>query len=170
PVAPQEELRRIMPVLEKLILQKLPVPISIDTTKAVVARRALEAGAHIVNDQTALRADPEMAGVAAEYGAPVVLMHNQRGTEYRDMLGEIIQYFRESIEIGERAGLKREKMIVDPGFGFGKTVAQNLEVLRRLGEFACLGLPVLVGTSRKSMMSAPSSTICQARAQALSGS
>ncbi|MEW6424488.1 MAG: dihydropteroate synthase [Bacillota bacterium] len=152
PVEPAEELRRILPVLEKLILQKLPAPVSIDTTKAVVARAALAAGAHIVNDQTALRADPQMAAVVADYGVPVILMHNRSGTEYRDLLGEIVSYFRESIAIGERAGISRQQMIIDPGFGFGKTVEQNLEVLRRLNELACLGLPVLVGTSRKSII------------------
>lgn len=152
PVEPEEELRRILPVLEKLIAEKIPVPVSIDTTKAVVARAALAAGAHIINDQTALRGDPQMAGTAVEYGAPVILMHNQSGTEYRDLLGEIVHYFRASFEIAEGAGLSREKLIIDPGFGFGKTVAQNLEVLRRLGELACLGRPVLVGTSRKSMI------------------
>ncbi|MGB9904642.1 MAG: dihydropteroate synthase [Desulfotomaculales bacterium] len=152
PVPPEEELRRILPVLEKLLLKKIPVPVSVDTTKAEVARRALEAGAHIINDQRALRGDPAMAEVAAAYGVPVILMHNRRGTDYTDMVGEIVRYFRESMEIAERAGVDREKIIIDPGFGFGKTVEQNLEVLRRLGELACLGKPVLVGTSRKSMI------------------
>jgi dihydropteroate synthase len=152
PVPPEEELRRVLPVLEKLLLKKIPVPVSVDTTKAEVARRALEAGAHLINDQRALRGDPAMAEVAAGFGVPVILMHNRRGTEYRDMMGEIIGYFRESMEIAERAGVDREKIIIDPGFGFGKTVEQNLEVLRRLGELACLGRPVLVGTSRKSMI------------------
>lgn len=152
PVPPEEELRRILPVLEKLLLEKIPVPVSVDTTKAAVARRVLDAGAHLINDQRALRGDPAMAEVVAAYGVPVVLMHNRRGTDYTDMMGEIVRYFRESMEIAERAGVDREKIIIDPGFGFGKTVEQNLEVLRRLGELACLGRPVLVGTSRKSMI------------------
>ncbi|MGQ9824046.1 MAG: dihydropteroate synthase [Desulfotomaculales bacterium] len=152
PVPAEEELRRILPVLERLLLKKIPVPVSVDTTKAEVARRALEAGAHLINDQRALRGDPAMAEVTAAYGVPVILMHNRRGTDYTDMMGEIIGYFRESMEIAERAGVDREKIIIDPGFGFGKTVEQNLEVLRRLGELACLGRPVLVGTSRKSMI------------------
>ena len=152
PVPPAEELRRVLPVLERLIAEKIPVPVSVDTTKAEVARAALAAGAHIINDQTALRADPQMAGTAAEARAPVILMHNQSGTEYQDLLGEIVHYFRVSFEIAEREGLSREQLIIDPGFGFGKTVEQNLEVLRRLSELACLGRPVLVGTSRKSMI------------------
>ena len=152
PVEPGEELRRILPVLEKLILQKIPAPVSIDTTKAVVARATLEAGAHIINDQTALLGDPQMAGVIAEHSIPVILMHNKIDPEYRDILGEIVHYFRARIEIAERKGLSREKIIIDPGFGFGKTAQQNLEVLRRLDELACLGRPVLVGTSRKSMI------------------
>jgi len=151
PVAEEEELRRVMPVLEKLV-GEVPVPISIDTTKAGVARRALEAGAHIINDQWALRADPAMAAVAAEFNAPVVLMHNRQGTEYRDMMGEMIDFFRESIAMAEKAGLSRDQIIIDPGIGFGKTLEQNLEVMRRLRELDCLGLPVLLGTSRKSLI------------------
>ncbi|OAT80691.1 dihydropteroate synthase [Desulfotomaculum copahuensis] len=146
-----EELRRVMPVLEKLPAE-IDVPVSIDTTKAGVARRALEAGAHIINDQWALRADPDLAGVAAGYDAPMILMHNQQGTEYRDMMGDMIAFFRESMAIAERAGLCRDKIIIDPGIGFGKTLEQNLEVMRRLRELDCLGRPVLLGTSRKSLI------------------
>lgn len=151
PVPLEEELRRVMPVLERLV-QEVSVPISVDTTKAEVARQALECGAHIINDQWALRADPEMAGVVARYGAPVVLMHNQRGTEYRDLMGDMVQFFQESIGLAGAAGIPREKIIIDPGIGFGKTVEQNLEVLARLEELSCLGLPVLLGTSRKSVI------------------
>lgn len=151
PVPADEELRRVMPVLE-LLVREVPVPVSVDTTKAVVARRALEAGAHIINDQWALRADPEMARVVAEYGAPLIIMHNQRGTEYRDLMGDIVLFLEESIEMAERAGIPRERIIVDPGIGFGKTVEQNLEVIRRLRELDCLGRPVLLGTSRKSVI------------------
>jgi dihydropteroate synthase len=149
PVDEAEELARIMPVLERLV-KEIQVPISLDTTKAPVARQALEAGAHIINDQRGLQGDPALAGVAAEYGAPLVLMHNQKGTSYRELVGDIVEYFRESIRLAEQAGISREKLIIDPGFGFGKTPGQNLELLRRLKDLSCLGLPVLTGTSRKS--------------------
>jgi len=151
-VEPSEQIKRILPVLEKLVLEKIPVPISIDTTKTEVAGRALETGAHIVNDQKALRDDPGMSGLLVRYDVPVIIMHNQQGMEYREMVAEIINYFRESIDIASQAGLPRQKIIIDPGFGFGKTVEQNLEMLRRLPELACLDLPVLVGTSRKSII------------------
>ncbi|MQL53289.1 dihydropteroate synthase [Desulfofundulus thermobenzoicus] len=151
PIPVEEELRRVTPVLEKLA-GEIPVPISVDTTKAEVARRAMEAGAHIINDQWALRADPEMAAVAARYDAPLILMHNQQGTEYRDLMGDMIRFFRESIAMAEEAGVCRDKIIIDPGIGFGKTLEQNLEVMFRLRELDCLGLPVLLGTSRKSLI------------------
>ena len=148
-VEADEELARVIPVLQRLV-SALPVPISIDTTKPVVAKAALEVGVHIINDQWALRSDPAMAGVAAEYGAPLVLMHNQQGTSYRDLTGDLVGFFRESVSLAAAAGLARDRLIIDPGFGFGKTPTQNLELLRRLKELRCLGLPVLVGTSRKS--------------------
>lgn len=148
PVAAEEELARVMPVLERLV-GAVRVPLSIDTSKAEVARRALDAGVHIVNDQRAL-ADPDMAEVVAGAGVPVVLMHNQDGTAYRDMMGDINAYFVERIRKAVRAGIARENIILDPGFGFGKTAAQNLEVVRRLGELAGLGHPILLGPSRKS--------------------
>lgn len=151
PVAEEEELERVMPVLKRLI-NEIPAPVSIDTTKANVARRALEAGAHILNDQRSLRSDPEMASVAAEYGVPVIFMHNQKGTEYRDLIGDMVEYFQGSIEIAMAAGVPPESVIVDPGIGFGKTVEQNLEAIRRLGELRCLGRPILLGTSRKSVI------------------
>lgn len=151
PVGLEEELRRVMPVLE-LLVKEIEVPISVDTFKAEVARQALEMGAHIINDQWALRADPEMASVAARYDAPVIIMHNQQGTDYQELMGDMVRYFRESIAIAEQSGLSREKIIIDPGIGFGKTLEQNLETMRRLRELGCLGLPVLLGTSRKSLI------------------
>ncbi|MGQ9558553.1 MAG: dihydropteroate synthase [Desulfurispora sp.] len=151
PVPVEEELRRILPVL-RLLLQHLDVPISVDTFTPEVARAALEEGAHILNDQWALQRDPAMAGVAARYQVPVVLMHNQQGTQYRDLMGDMLAFFRRSIDIAVQAGLPRHQLIIDPGIGFGKTLAQNLEVMRRLSELATLGLPVLLGTSRKSMI------------------
>lgn len=149
PVDAEEELARVIPVLKELV-KEVPVPVSIDTSKAAVARLALESGAHMLNDQWALRADPAMAGLAAEYGVPIVLMHNQEGTGYSDLTGDMIAYFQESINLALGAGMDRKKIIIDPGIGFGKTAGQNLEALRRLRELRCLGLPVLIGTSRKS--------------------
>ncbi|MBF7082761.1 dihydropteroate synthase [Desulfallas sp. Bu1-1] len=151
PVSVEEELDRVIPVLRALV-REIKLPVSVDTTKAQVARRALEEGAHIINDQWALRADPDMAALAAEYNVPLVLMHNQHGTDYRDLMGDMVQFFRESIDMAIRAGVARENIIIDPGIGFGKTVEQNLEALRRLRELDCLGLPVLLGTSRKSLI------------------
>jgi len=151
PVSVEEELERVMPVVRALV-GEVSVPISIDTTKSEVARQALEAGVHIVNDQWALRADKNIAELAAGYGAPLIIMHNQHGTEYRDLMGDMVRYFEESIEMAVEAGVPRDNIIVDPGIGFGKTLEQNLEVMRRLRELDCLGLPVLLGTSRKSMI------------------
>ncbi|MDD4239346.1 MAG: dihydropteroate synthase [Desulfotomaculaceae bacterium] len=148
-VEAEEELARVIPVLKRLV-GSLPVPVSIDTTKPAVAREALEVGAHMLNDQWALRSAPAMAGLAAEYGSPLVLMHNQQGSSYRDLTGDLVAYFQESVSLAAAAGVARDRLIIDPGFGFGKTPAQNLELLRRMKELRCLGLPVLVGTSRKS--------------------
>lgn len=147
----EEEMKRIMPVLSRLV-RELDIPVSVDTTKAPVAARALEEGAHIINDQWALRSDPEMAGVAARYRVPLIIMHNQHGTEYRDLMGDMVEYFRGSLALAREAGIDRNKIIIDPGIGFGKTLDQNLEAMRRLKELECLGLPVLLGASRKSMI------------------
>nr|WP_205664624.1 dihydropteroate synthase [Ammonifex thiophilus] len=150
PVEAEEELRRVIPVLEA-ILPEVPVPISIDTSKAVVAEEALRRGAHLINDQRAL-ADPNMAAVVARYEAPVVLMHNPSTPQYRDFMGDIIDHLAERVEYAEASGIPREHIILDPGIGFGKTPEQNLEVVRRLDELKSLGLPVLVGPSRKSFI------------------
>ncbi len=151
PLPAAEEIRRIMPVLERL-LEELEVPISVDTYKAETARAVLKAGAHMINDVWGLQYDPDLAEVAASYDVPVVLMHNQHGYEYRDLMGDIIRYLRRSIKIAEAAGVRPEQIVVDPGIGFGKTTEQNLEVLRRLGELRSLGKPILLGTSRKSVI------------------
>jgi dihydropteroate synthase len=119
-----------------------------------VARRALELGARLINDQWGLQGDPGMAFVAAELNVPVIAMHNQRGSRYDDLMADIIASLHRSLERADESGLGREQVIVDPGFGFGKTSAQNLEVLRRLGELKTLGRPILIGTSRKSMIGA----------------
>ncbi|MBI2874694.1 MAG: dihydropteroate synthase, partial [Firmicutes bacterium] len=148
-IGEEEELRRIRPVLERL-LRECGAPVSVDTYKASVARAALEMGAHMINDIGGLRADPAMPGVLASYGAPAVIMHNKREAIYRDVMGEVISFLRKGIDLAVEAGLPRERIVVDPGFGFGKTPAHNLTVLRRLREIRSLGVPVMIGTSRKS--------------------
>lgn len=151
PVTVEEELRRILPVLERLA-PVCRVPISIDTTKAEVARRAVALGATLINDQQGLQGESDMAAVAAGLDVPVIAMHNQRGTAYDDLMPDIIAWLRRSLARADEAGLGRERVIVDPGFGFGKTPVQNLEVLRRLAELKTLERPILIGTSRKSMI------------------
>ncbi len=159
PVSAEEELRRVLPVVEALRAQALPARISIDTRKAAVARAALAAGAEIVNDVSALRADPEMAGVVASAGADCCLMHMrgepatmQDDPRYEDVVFEVRAFLQERVEFAAGAGIARERMLVDPGIGFGKTDAHNLELLRRLRELADLGVPVAVGTSRKGFL------------------
>jgi dihydropteroate synthase len=147
----EEEWLRLEPILKRL-LEQVSVPISIDTYKASVAAKALEAGAHIINDIWGLQKDPEIAQVVGEYQAPVVVMHNQDGTDYRHMMGDIFAFLRKSIEMAEANGLAGDQIILDPGIGFGKTTEQNLEVMARLSEFKTLGHPILLGTSRKSMI------------------
>jgi dihydropteroate synthase len=150
PVSVEEELRRVIPLILRL-KERLRIPISIDTYKAEVARQAIDAGAGLINDVWALKRDPDLAGVAAESGVPIILMHNQRGVHYRDLLPDVADDLRRSMEQAETAGVPREQILVDPGIGFGKTPAHNLELLRRLAEFkAALGRPLVVGTSRKS--------------------
>jgi len=151
PVDAIEEINRVVPVIE-VLAKELNVPISVDTSKAVVADRALKAGAHIVNDVWGLQKDEALAEVIARYGAGVVMMHNSNNCEYRDLMGDIIKFLRKSIEIAEKTGIRRENMVVDPGIGFGKNLNHNLEVMRRLKELSTLNLPVLLGTSRKSMI------------------
>jgi len=160
PVTLQEELRRVLPVVEALAAET-QTPISIDTYKPAVARQALAAGASIVNDISGLHADEEMPRVAAEAGAAVVIMHirgtprdMQKDPRYADVIGEISDYLEEGIGRAEAAGVTRNQIVVDPGIGFGKTLEHNLEILRRLREFRCLGCPLMVGTSRKSMIGA----------------
>ncbi len=162
PVPAGEELERIIPVIRAL-RRELDAPISVDTYKAEVAEQAIKAGAQIINDISGLRADPRMAGVAARHEAPVIIMHRKGDPEvmqvdpafpceYEDLVAEILAYLQESVGIAEAAGVPRERLIIDPGIGFGKTLEQNLEILRRLGEFRALGLPILLGTSRKSFI------------------
>jgi dihydropteroate synthase len=147
-----EELRRVVPVLERLT----DLPVSIDTTKAEVARRALELGAELVNDVTALRGDPELAEVVASSGAYLCLMHMrgeprtmQDAPTYDDVAADVASVLEERLRFAVDAGIPEERICLDPGFGFGKTVEQNFELLGRLGEIVALGRPVLVGLSRK---------------------
>ncbi len=154
-ITADEELARIMPVLEKIV-PGLGVPVSVDTCKGTVARAALEAGAHLINDTSGLTHDPEMASVACRYGAPLVLMHMkgrprdmQDNPVYHDLISEIYASLGKSVDTARQAGIGKEHLIIDPGIGFGKTAQHNLEILRRLPEFASLGYPMLLGVSRK---------------------
>lgn len=149
PISADEELRRLLPALEAISAQ-VSLPISVDTYKPEVARPALDAGATIINDIWGLKADPKLAQVAAESGAPLILMHNQNTREYKDLLPDISASLNHSVQQALDAGVPRENIILDPGFGFGKTPDHNLEVLHRLSEFKSLGYPLLMGTSRKS--------------------
>lgn len=149
PVKAEDELWRVVPAI-RAITRAVPVPVSVDTSKASVAEAALTAGAHMVNDVWALRKDPELAEVVAKARVPVILMHNQEGTEYRDLMSDIIRSLSQSIDAAIEAGVDENNIIIDPGIGFGKTPAHNLEVLARLAELRVLGRPILVGTSRKS--------------------
>ncbi|HVC42813.1 MAG TPA: dihydropteroate synthase [Candidatus Saccharimonadales bacterium] len=149
-VSAEIELSRVLPVV-RVLSERLPVPISIDTRKATVAAAALDAGAVIVNDVWGLRGDPDMAAVIASHpGTGVVAMHNQRGTEYGDLMEDVCLGLRESLAVAEKAGIHASQVIIDPGFGFAKTPAHNLELIRRLGELKGMGHAVLIGPSRKS--------------------
>ncbi|MBI3362176.1 MAG: dihydropteroate synthase, partial [Chloroflexi bacterium] len=167
PISAEEELRRVIPVIHKLAAQA-QAPISVDTYKAEVARQAIAAGAAMVNDVWGLRMDSNMGRVVAECGVPVVVMHNRSrpkdavqeaqlggryvGVEYEELMGDIARELRASVELALAAGVAPERIIVDPGIGFGKTVEQNLELIRRLDELTALGYPLLVGPSRKSFV------------------
>ena len=151
PLPLAEELRRVVPLIQ-LLAEQLPpeIMISIDTYKAEVARQALDAGASIINDTTALRGDPAMAALAAEREVPVILMANMREYQKREIVSDVTRFLARSIEQALDAGVAWERIIVDPGIGFGTTPEENLTLLRRLGELRALGRPILLGTSRKS--------------------
>jgi dihydropteroate synthase len=158
PVELEEELRRVIPVIESLE-KEADVPISIDTNKSAVAQRAIEAGAQIINDISGLHFDPTLAQVAAREDIPLVLMHirgtpetMQKDVHYGSLFSEIIRYLKDSIQMAESAGLDPGQIIVDPGIGFGKTVEDNLLILKHLYEFRILGKAILLGTSRKSFI------------------
>ena len=158
PVSEAEEIRRVVPVIEALA-HRVKIPISIDTSKAAVARQALNVGASMINDISALRADPALAGVAADSGVPVILMH-MKGTPgnmqvspmYDDLFGEIITFLERAVATAEENGIQRSRIIIDPGIGFGKTVRHNLLLLKHLASFETMKLPVLIGTSRKAFI------------------
>ena len=156
PVPVDEELRRVLPVLEEVAAS---LPVSIDTARAEVARRALALGAELVNDVTALRADPDLAGVVADSGSYLCLMHMrgeprtmQRDPTYEDVVSEVKAFLEERLASAVGSGIAEERICLDPGIGFGKTPEQNFEVIRRLGELTALGRPIVVGFSRKSSL------------------
>jgi dihydropteroate synthase len=152
PVTEAEELRRLLPAIER-VRAVCRRPLSVDTAKAAVARAALAAGATWVNDIRGLQGDPEMAGVVAEAGASVVIMHNQQGTDYPDgLIPAINRYFEAALRIAARAGIAPGRVVLDPGIGFAKTAEQSLAVLHQLREFRHFGLPLLLGASRKSVI------------------
>jgi dihydropteroate synthase len=168
PVDADEEIRRVIPIIRAIAEEMPQTLISVDTYKASVAEAALNAGAHIVNDVWGLRADPELASVVTRFGCPVILMHNRSnpasvevrdqlgnayiGAEYDNLLEEVKAELLESVQIAEQAGVRSESIILDPGIGFGKTIAENLELNDRLDEIRLLGYPVLLGPSRKSFI------------------
>lgn len=152
-ISAEEEIARIGPVIAALLSQ-LPVPVSVDTYKPAVARAALQAGAHLLNDIHGLQRDPEMARLAAEFGCAVIVMHQD--AEFRETPGDVVEklkdFFNRSLEIAGRTGIAEDRIILDPGIGFAKTQEQNMEILARLAELKTLGFPLLLGASRKSVI------------------
>ncbi|NOU98292.1 dihydropteroate synthase [Paenibacillus sp. LMG 31456] len=148
----EQELERVIPVVKAIREAGLQVPLSIDTYKAEVARQALEAGAHILNDIWGLKKDSDMARIAADYDCPIVLMHNRVEAVYDNFIHDVIQDLRECIRLAHEAGVKDEQIILDPGIGFAKSYEQNLQLMNELHRIVDLGYPVLLGTSRKSMI------------------
>ncbi len=151
PVSVSEELSRVIPAIERLA-GELSVPISIDTYKSQVARRAVAAGARMINDVWGLKQDPGLAQVVAEAGVPLVLASNQRDKPCPDIIAEVISSLKKSIKLARAAGVAEQDIIIDPGIGFGKSLEQNLELIGRLAELKSLGRPILLGTSRKSVI------------------
>ena len=158
PVSVDEEIERVIPVIEKLADQ-VTIPISIDTMKAEVARRAIDAGASMINDVSALRFDPAMGEVARQFETPVVLMHMlgspktmQDSPTYDNLIADISDFLKDAIERAQKQGISKSKLIIDPGIGFGKTVSHNLFLIRHLYAFAALEVPILIGPSRKAFI------------------
>jgi len=158
PIELEEELRRVIPVIESLA-KEVDVPISIDTYKSTVAKRAIEAGAEMINDISGLHFDPDLGQVAAKEDVPIILMHirgtpetMQKDVHYDSLFSEILQYLKDSVQRAESTGLDPRQIIIDPGIGFGKTLKDNLLIIKNLSEFRILGKPILLGTSRKSFI------------------
>jgi dihydropteroate synthase len=163
PITAEEEIRRVIPVIQKLV-SLVDVPISLDSSKYEVARQALEAGAGILNDQWGLKTEPKLAELAAKFNAPIILMSNQRDiggyavvngrdtAGYKDVMNEVKTSLQHSARIAQLAGVPEENIIIDPGIGFGKTWQQDIEIIRQLRELTELGYPILMGTSRKSLI------------------
>jgi dihydropteroate synthase len=152
PVPANEEVRRVVPVIAAVRAAEHDVPISVDTTKAAVADAAVSAGANLINDVWGVGADDSLARLAATHGVPLVVMHNRPEPRYRQLMPEIIDDLRAALDRALRLGVRWDNLIVDPGFGFGKTPDHNLELLRELGNLRTLGRPILLGTSRKSTL------------------
>nr|WP_231572126.1 dihydropteroate synthase [Pontibacillus halophilus] len=151
PVSEEEELRRILPVIQALH-SEISIPISVDTYKAEVARQAIEAGASIINDVWGAKKEPNIAEVAAELNVPIILMHNQSERSYVNLIDDMLKGLQESVAIALKAGVKEENIVLDPGVGFAKTAEDNIQVMRNLEAFTTLPYPVLLGTSRKSFI------------------
>ena len=158
PTAIEEECRRVLPVIEQ-VAKRTSLPLSIDTSKADVAKRALDAGVNMINDVTALRGDPEMASVVASTGAGVILMHMQGNPQnmqnepmYTSLLEEVCAFLRTQLQVAQMAGVHADQIFLDPGIGFGKTLTHNLTLLRQLKTFLALGQPLVIGPSRKSFL------------------
>lgn len=163
PITVSEEVRRVVPVIER-VAARVNIPISLDSSKYEVARRALAAGASMLNDQWGLKTEPKLAELAARNNIPIILMSNQRDiggydagvgrdtANYKDVMTEVISSLRKSAAAAQQAGVLKENIIIDPGIGFGKTWQQDIEIIRRLSELKILKFPVLVGTSRKSLI------------------
>ena len=150
-ISDEEEISRIVPMIE-MVKKEFGVPVSADTYKSGVAEAALQAGADLVNDIWGLKADDRLAGVIAKYDVPCCLMHNRDNTGYQDFRRELLDDLRETIAIAQKAGIKEEKIILDPGVGFGKTYEQNLIAIHHMDDLKTLGCPILLGTSRKSVV------------------
>ena len=150
-ISDEEEISRVVPMIE-MVKKEFGVPVSVDTYKSGVAEAALQAGADLVNDIWGLKADEKLAGVIAEYDVPCCLMHNRDNTDYQDFRKELLDDLRETIAIAKKAGIKEDKIILDPGVGFGKTYEHNLIVIHHMDDLKELGYPILLGTSRKSVV------------------
>lgn len=150
-ITEEEEIQRVVPIIEE-IKRRYDIPVSIDTYKSKVAEAALEAGADLLNDIWGFLYDEEMAVLAARYNVPVCLMHNRDNTDYNDFVGDVVKDLKKCLAVAEKHGIRKDNIMLDPGVGFGKTYEQNLMIMKHLEEICSMGYPVLLGTSRKSMI------------------